>query len=199
MEVNVQYISPHWLQIHTCHTLTSCCFPYCTVFWLLQNYWGCFNLCTGVLHRTCVPCVLLVMSVCLWICVSVQVFMWEREKERVRERCTTAKARSPDIIEDDISDYPKDRNLSLSAIYFQLFYCSAFSRYAALNFVWKLNKLCFYRIEMRMRALLKMEMQIRLSFMSLIPVFIHTKHNKKNVFALVYLSQTLQSYYYLSI
>lgn len=43
-------------------------------------------------------------------------------KEGARERPTAAKAGSPDIIEDDISDYPKDRNLSLSVVYFQLFY-----------------------------------------------------------------------------
>lgn len=73
----------------------------------------------------------------------------EREKEReLGERPTAAKARSPDIIEDDISDYPKDRNLSLSMIYFQLFYRPAFSEYVAFNSVWKCNKLRYYRIEM---------------------------------------------------
>lgn len=60
----------------------------------------------------------------------------ERERGRKEsKRPTAAKARSPDIIEDDISDYPKDRNLSLSVLYFQLFYCPAFSGYAALNSV----------------------------------------------------------------
>lgn len=59
----------------------------------------------------------------------------EMEKHRVRERPTAAKATSPDIIEDDISDYPKDRNLSLSVIDFQLFYRSAFSGNVALSCV----------------------------------------------------------------
>lgn len=70
----------------------------------------------------------------LFVCVSVYARKRRgRERESQRERPTAAKARSPDIIEDDISDYPKDRNLSLSVIYLQLFYRPAFSRYAALN------------------------------------------------------------------
>lgn len=40
---------------------------------------------------------------------------------------TAAKPRSADIIEDDISDYPKDRNLSLFMLQFQLDHCYAFS------------------------------------------------------------------------
>lgn len=67
--------------------------------------------------------------------MSVSVHARERGRKKERERPTAAKARSPDIIEDDISDYPKDRNLSLSVIYFQLFYRPAFSGYAALNCV----------------------------------------------------------------
>lgn len=41
--------------------------------------------------------------------------------ESKSERPMAARARSPDIIEDDISDYPKDTNLSLSVIYFNCF------------------------------------------------------------------------------
>lgn len=44
-----------------------------------------------------------------------------RGRISVSEKRTAAKAGSPDIIEDDISDYPKDRNLSLSVIYFNCF------------------------------------------------------------------------------
>lgn len=50
-----------------------------------------------------------------------------RQKERAWERGrdpTVAKAGSLDVIEDDISDYRKDRNLSLFVLYFQLFYHS---------------------------------------------------------------------------
>lgn len=57
------------------------------------------------------------MSVCIWISLCDV----EGGKEREGERLAATKARSPDIIEDDISDYPKDRNLSLSAIDLQLF------------------------------------------------------------------------------
>lgn len=63
------------------------------------------------------------------MCARVSRRSFDRKKERKkelgkRERPTAAKAGSLDIIEDDISDYPKDRNLSLSVLYFQLFYHS---------------------------------------------------------------------------
>lgn len=81
------------------------------------------------------------MNLCLYVRES------DRER-RVRERPTAAKTRSPDIIEDDISDYPKDRNSSLSKIFFQLFYCPAFSRVCSFEFCQsETNKLCFYMIE----------------------------------------------------
>lgn len=51
-----------------------------------------------------------------FVCVRVHV----REDCRERQRPTTTRARSPDIIEDDISDYSKDRNLSLSVITFSV-------------------------------------------------------------------------------
>lgn len=70
--------------------------------------------CTNVLH---VRLYLLYEQMCPWEA--------DRKKElEKRQRPTAAKAGSLDIIEDDISDYPKDRNLSLSVLYFQLFYHS---------------------------------------------------------------------------
>lgn len=58
------------------------------------------------------------VPMCLRIsaCVSVHV----REDCRGRQRPTTTRASSLDIIEDDISDYSKDRNLSLSVIAFSV-------------------------------------------------------------------------------
>lgn len=69
-----------------------------------------------VLQKTCV---FSYDNVLRNLCVSASVYV--REGEREWERHSAAKARSPDVIEEDISDYPKDRNLSLSMIYLQLF------------------------------------------------------------------------------
>lgn len=88
-------------------------FHYSIVF--LQTDWGYLNY-TGRAPQAMWPVcgfsfVNVFMNLCGFECV--------RPRERLRP--TAAKARSTDIIEDDISDYPKDRNLSLSVIYLNCF------------------------------------------------------------------------------
>lgn len=108
-------IMAHMSSLYICH-FQSCL--HCAAFRLMQT---CRELCP---LQPCAPrmrgfirCIKLTN-----LCLCGPLFIWQKGGGGVRERPTAAKAGSPDIIEDDISDYPKDRNLSLSVVYFQLFY-----------------------------------------------------------------------------
>lgn len=93
--------------------------PHCAAFWLMHT-WQRLHL----VHRRASH-VRLYLLYEVNKCARVNRRSLDRKKElEKRQRPTAAKAGSPDIIEDDISDYPKDRNLSLSVLYFQLFYHS---------------------------------------------------------------------------
>lgn len=131
-----------WLKF-PCHPLALCHF---LVFLLMQTLSGFSDWPSIVLHRGHVShvCGFGYVNVFMNLCKCVCERMKGRKTECWRERPTAAKARSPDIIEDGISDYPKDRNLSLSVIYFQLFYRPAFSQYVVLNSVRNLNKYWFH-------------------------------------------------------
>lgn len=78
-------------------------------------------------------------------CARVSRQSLDRKKElEKRQRPRAAEAGSLDIIEDDISDYPKDRNLSLSVLYFQLFL--SFPEFVAFNSLGKCLELSSHRI-----------------------------------------------------
>lgn len=72
------------------------------------------------------------------LCFDVIVYLnvcWpvQERKEESNERPTAAKTTAPDIIEDDISDYSKDRNLSLFVVHFLLDYCFGFSGFLSMT------------------------------------------------------------------
>lgn len=145
------------------------------IFWLMQTCWGSFRAGAPVCFTGHVPPLHVwfyanvFMNLCLCKCAWVRE--GGRKRARERERPTGAEARSPDIIEDDISDYPKDRNLSLSMIYFQLFYRPAVSGYAALKSCLKMKQIVFYRIEMTELVLHQGEAECRFDRSASFPSF----------------------------
>lgn len=124
-KVYTQHITSLTTAVHTCQhfgTFPFSSFHCFTFIGPMQICWGCIC-CISVLHM-CPMCSCGCFTA-VYDCVSLWLPMHFRGKERESERETHS--RSLDIIEDDISDYPKDRNLSLSVIYLQLFYHPAFS------------------------------------------------------------------------
>lgn len=137
-KVYTQHITSLTITTHTCQHFASSHFK---VFIILLSLDWCrfaeaYIYCINVLHM-CPMCGFGCFSAFLNVYGCDFLCILEGRRKRKRERETHS--RSLDIIEDDISDYPKDRNLSLSVICLQLFYHPAFSEYVAFNCVWILT------------------------------------------------------------